>query len=982
MKNKYINESLINWLVVVYYVCQGCIFSELVTLEYKIIEAGVYSINHGEALSFCKGYGLLFLLYTYFLLKINKKCFYRQIKLFVDNTRVDLIIRTFLGIILFFLFQEKINMFLIEALQNITITNLNLIISIVLVCILSNTTLFKNKYSKNTEKSVFLDDKPIEYFKKDVFNFKEKAKKFSDMVFNNGASSSLTFGLDAPWGTGKTSFINLCKIYWKKLNNRIIVYQFSPLVYKNKNDLLEQFLVGLVNKIGTDGFNPERSVTIFLYQKILKISPLKFVYKGIDLKELIFPDFLASFFKKITSELREKNKKIIVIIDDLDRVDFSDIKDILFIIKATLQLPYISYVLCYDTQNMMLFEKNKLEYEKINAFLEKFINIKYTIFIDRNSIINYFSKPFLIDDKGIYKDLIYGLKEIFNGKNQQYYSTFLGDARKVKRLFNTMLVLDIEKLDFYNTDINVQDLINLLIIYIYYPDVFRVIYETETKGKQGFFSVVTVLNGSEYTIENSERYREFMKKNEVEKNSLLNFLLKEIFDVKTRLNFKDKIVLEKDNLLAKRTYACFNGAGLFDLGKNRNLEKYLNLIVDMKKPLKLEEYQSYINFVNNVLENKEKIEDVFKNLEKEEDHLRFWREMTNRSFLTTKNQDNFKKALSFAVKNIKNYSLIKMESNRGSLRDAMSIIIAKMLNIVTTIKSENGVPNLEAIENNKITQLIFGDGTKKNFAVLNLLKGDSVLDLYDLLQFRLSCCLNRSGGFYNLTDALLKDENKTGMTDGNQNKLVIREMRRISQEIFAFFRKMYINCKKNIFDEIENINIANICGTINNINKKEATDNDLIQIKSNLKLFIIYQLSTKDIYLGIGCGFYDEEGNKDGAQIHKLMNEYLFNICFNPKINENNKQCFVEFLLLNIYRSTDYYSKGKVNIQSVLNSLDEKMLIEYWLKNSGDVRKCITGEKVKAYIVDVLGVDCDIEKIYNKLDEFVEQIEKEKLESN
>lgn len=116
------------------------------------------------------------------------------------------------------------------------------------------------------------------------------------------------------------------------------------------------------------------------------------------------------------------------------------------------------------------------------------------MYIDYKLLLKYFTEN---TDKSLARNLlsnpelvakaVEGLKDIFHSKEYDLYIPFIGDARKLKRLINTMLLLEVEQLDFSNSDFDKHDLIHLLIIYINYPNIFRKIYNTEAQGKRGFF---------------------------------------------------------------------------------------------------------------------------------------------------------------------------------------------------------------------------------------------------------------------------------------------------------------------------------------------------------------------------------------------------------------------------------------------------------------------------------------------------------------
>ncbi len=63
--------------------------------------------------------------------------------------------------------------------------------------------------------SYLIPDQELMDDENDLLGFNEKAKIFADRVYNNGTHDSYIFGVDAPWGVGKSSFVNFCIEYWK-----------------------------------------------------------------------------------------------------------------------------------------------------------------------------------------------------------------------------------------------------------------------------------------------------------------------------------------------------------------------------------------------------------------------------------------------------------------------------------------------------------------------------------------------------------------------------------------------------------------------------------------------------------------------------------------------------------------------------------------------------------------------------------------------
>lgn len=61
----------------------------------------------------------------------------------------------------------------------------------------------------------FISDQDIKSKEDDLLGLSASAARFAERVLNGGSSDSLVFGIDAPWGIGKSSFVNFCCEYWQ-----------------------------------------------------------------------------------------------------------------------------------------------------------------------------------------------------------------------------------------------------------------------------------------------------------------------------------------------------------------------------------------------------------------------------------------------------------------------------------------------------------------------------------------------------------------------------------------------------------------------------------------------------------------------------------------------------------------------------------------------------------------------------------------------
>ena len=447
---------------------------------------------------------------------------------------------------------------------------------------------------------IFISDHEVVSSNEDYLDMEESASKFSDRVLNRGSSDSLIFGIDSPWGIGKTSFINICIEYWEKdITYKPIIYKFEPLRYSENSDLSSHFINDFITTIQKHEFTPELRSLLVYYNYIVKnksfLSNL-----GISIPFNHESKTVQDTLDNLKQILENIERKIIIIVDDLDRINWNATKNILFSIKQSFKLPNVTFVLCYDSDNFVLSDNDRNDIAYINDFLEKFINVKLSLFLNTTTFTKYLTKNLkeaiqnnlLANEHLVEKahHIVDGLVEIIKSDEYHHYKKYISDIRKIKRIFNSIFLFDFDsdEYDFMSKGINTDDLIHLILLYVNYPNVFRAIYNSETNGRCGYFSLVSDPTSSSPKYQNSKFYTEFIHN----ADAGAVFLLEKLFSI-NNLDFIDNGNLVKDSVsLYERAYFndCYDHT-------NRNLERYLNLLVNISDDPPTKYYIFYVNKV-------------------------------------------------------------------------------------------------------------------------------------------------------------------------------------------------------------------------------------------------------------------------------------------------------------------------------------------------------------------------------------------------
>lgn len=244
-------------------------------------------------------------------------------------------------------------------------------------------------------------DLPIESEEEDLFELSSYYEGLSDFI--SCCETPMTVALQGDWGSGKTSMMNNIE---KKLKNcqviRFDTWQYSFL--NNSGGLISAFMNNIVNSVIKELGFMEKSKSE-LYEGLLSILKMYRFSAQIGLpgiasfgceadfdklldKEDNFYNSIETFkklFEKNVEEVLKKKRynKVVIFIDDLDRLCPSRAVELLEIIKIFLDVRGCVFVLAIDYEVVIMGVRQKygdnLMYQKGKSFFDKMIQLPFQI---------------------------------------------------------------------------------------------------------------------------------------------------------------------------------------------------------------------------------------------------------------------------------------------------------------------------------------------------------------------------------------------------------------------------------------------------------------------------------------------------------------------------------------------------------------------------------------------------------------------------
>lgn len=422
----------------------------------------------------------------------------------------------------------------------------------------------------------------------------------------------------------KEKFIKLWQYFTVK--NQLVEIHFSPWNCTSKEQLLEEYLKLLSNQLNF--VIPNIAPKLLQYANIVT---------GIDLC-----GYLGNFFTKkdistlkneIEEILYQTDKKIIVVIDDFDRIQGEEIFNLLKLIGIIANFPNIVNIVAYDKEyilsNLNMYFESIKETNNAEKYIQKIIPFEFPLpQISHTKMQELFNVEF----KGIINNTIYN--EL--GLNDNFSNTIGGYLKNIRDLKQLLSAFEFHYKTFKHQgiNINITDLLFITAIKTFNYNLWLDIYNC---GKFYFSPNNNIFKDLDRlrNIENEKEYFDnHLKYNELdsfEKNIICS-MIPRISEVN---EYKTQAILDSDIYTIKRLWHDSNTFNMYfeynhPKSNIKNILNYLKIenfscsefskliktdvdwsdlndIVFAPQYIKLlkENIQSILNFLEFILTNKE-----------------------------------------------------------------------------------------------------------------------------------------------------------------------------------------------------------------------------------------------------------------------------------------------------------------------------------------------------------------------------------------
>ena len=242
---------------------------------------------------------------------------------------------------------------------------------------------------ENVEKSaMFVSDGAVSDPSLDRFRRWPFAQRIAKTISDRTDPSCIVIGIYGAWGEGKTTVLNFIQHELKQSSN-IIPIKFNPWRFGDDATLLRSFFKTLSDALQKSLSTKVEKVGEWLDQYASILLPISFTLGGgivsvspaegvKDFGKTLSSVDLETLKDRIERSLENAKVRVVILMDDIDRLDKVEINNVFKLIKLTADFSYTAYVLAFDNKMVAAALREKYvsaEIDTGDSFLDKIIQV-------------------------------------------------------------------------------------------------------------------------------------------------------------------------------------------------------------------------------------------------------------------------------------------------------------------------------------------------------------------------------------------------------------------------------------------------------------------------------------------------------------------------------------------------------------------------------------------------------------------------------
>jgi hypothetical protein len=198
-------------------------------------------------------------------------------------------------------------------------------------------------------------DRPLADPAHDNFQRAAFAQRIAETLVSRPNSDSIVVGLYGKWGEGKSTVLNFIRRALGQTPDKVAVLNFNPWRFPDESQLLLSFFGELAQTIDQQLYSKGARATKILTSYVAPLIPS--VGLGAATADLgksigevfgkLLPD-VEQLRTRLEELLAQSGKRVVVIIDDIDRLEKAQVQAVFRLVKLTADFKHTAYLLAFD----------------------------------------------------------------------------------------------------------------------------------------------------------------------------------------------------------------------------------------------------------------------------------------------------------------------------------------------------------------------------------------------------------------------------------------------------------------------------------------------------------------------------------------------------------------------------------------------------------------------------------------------------------
>ena len=227
--------------------------------------------------------------------------------------------------------------------------------------------------------------------KTDRLGYAPFAKHLADSICQMTAPEGFVIAVYGAWGSGKSTLLNFLVHYLQQQpeNSQPLVVPFNPWLFAGDEDITKRFFDQLQSAVGALKYVPKGwKARIADLANVVSEIPLPYAQAGKAVATLFDGEQkdTSDLKEEVEASLEQEQTRIVVTIDDIDRLDTEEIKKLFRILKAIPNFTNVVYVLGFDKEIVI---KALADVEGISGevYLERIVQVDFELPIPDKTLL-------------------------------------------------------------------------------------------------------------------------------------------------------------------------------------------------------------------------------------------------------------------------------------------------------------------------------------------------------------------------------------------------------------------------------------------------------------------------------------------------------------------------------------------------------------------------------------------------------------------